>query len=83
MVDSYSNFLCIVEHKLLAYAQGLIYSLSMSISLWVISRTKVQMVVQGFVQPFPELWNKLGFFNGHNPLGHSMQTDYPGHIQLY
>jgi hypothetical protein len=40
------------------------------------------MGVQGFVQPFPELRNRLGSSIGHNLSGHSMQIDYPKHIQL-
>jgi hypothetical protein len=62
--------------------EGLIYSLSLSIGLTVISRTEVQLGIQGFMQAHPELQNKLGPFSGHNPLGHSMRTDYPTAIQL-
>jgi hypothetical protein len=83
MVDSYSNFFCTVEQKPLAYPQGLIYSLGLSITLSVISRTEVQMGVQGFVQPFPEHQNKLSSYSGHNLLGHYMQTSYPRHMLLY
>jgi hypothetical protein len=48
----------------------------------VISRTKVPMGIQGFMQPFPELQNNLSFSIGHNPHGYSMETDYPRHIIL-
>jgi hypothetical protein len=55
MVDSYSNFFCTIKHKLSAYPRGLIYLLSLFINLRVISRTEVQMGIQGFMQPFLEL----------------------------
>jgi hypothetical protein len=56
--------------------------LSLSVHLRVISKTEVQMGVQDFVQPFVEHRNKFGTSSKHNLLGHSMQTDYPRHIQL-
>jgi hypothetical protein len=40
------------------------------------------MGIHGFVQSFLELQNKLCSSIKHDPLGHSMQTDYPRHIQL-
>jgi hypothetical protein len=59
MVDSYSNFFVLQSIGSQYILGDLIYSLSLSISLRVISRTKVQLGVQGFVQPFPEFQNKL------------------------
>jgi hypothetical protein len=38
------------------------------------------MGIQGFMQPFPELQNNLGFFIGHNPHGYSMKQTI---IELY
>jgi hypothetical protein len=61
MVDSYSNSFRTAEHKLLAYPRSLIYSLSLSIRLRVIRRTKVLTGIHGFVQSFSELQNNLGF----------------------
>jgi hypothetical protein len=61
---------------------NLIYFLSLFLGLRVISRIEVQMGIHGLVQPFPEFLNKLGSSIGHNPLGHSMQTNNPRHIQL-
>jgi hypothetical protein len=82
MEDSYSNSFRTSVHMLLAYPWGLIYLLGLYIDLRVISRTEVQMGIQGFIQPFPELQNNLGFSIRHNPHGHSMETDYPITIQL-
>jgi hypothetical protein len=48
-VDYYPNFFCTTEHRLSAYPWGLIYSLGLSIGLRVISITKVQMGIQGFM----------------------------------
>jgi hypothetical protein len=42
-----------------------------------------KMGIHGFIQSFPELQNKWGSSNGHNTLGHSMQTDYHRRIQLF
>jgi hypothetical protein len=81
-VDSYPNSFHIVVHKLSAYPCGLIYSLGLSIFLRTIRRTEVQMGIQGFLQPFLELQNNLGFSIGHNPHGYSMETYYPRTIQL-
>jgi hypothetical protein len=61
--------------------EDLIYLLGLSISLRVIGRTQVQMGSHGFMQPFPELQNNLGFSIGHNPRGYSMETSYPRTIQ--
>jgi hypothetical protein len=62
---------------------NLIYLLGLSIGREVISRTEIQMGVQGSVQSFPELQNKLGSSSGHNPNGHSMQIGYLRPIQPY
>jgi hypothetical protein len=83
MVNSYTNFFHTIEHKHLAYHRDSdLLPLGLSVHLRVISRTEVQMGVQGFVQPFLELQNKLGTSSKHHLLGHSMQRDYPRHIQL-
>jgi hypothetical protein len=51
--------------------------LGLSISLRVISRTKVRMGSHGLKWPFLELQNNLGFSIKNNPHGYSMETDYP------
>jgi hypothetical protein len=62
--------------------EDLIYSLDMSICLRVLCRTEVQTGIHGLMQPVLELQSELGPSNRHDPLGHSMQIDYPRHIQL-
>jgi hypothetical protein len=55
MVNSYTNSFCTTELELLAYPrESDLLSLGLFIHLRVISRTEVQMGVQGFVQPFLE-----------------------------
>jgi hypothetical protein len=49
----------------------------------MISRTEAQLGIQGFMQSFLKLQSKLSPYIRHNLLWHSMQTDYPRHIQLY
>jgi hypothetical protein len=83
MVDSYSNSFYTTEHRLLAYSRGSDLLSWLSISLRAISRTKVQMGIQGFMQAFPELQNNFGSSIGHNPQGYSIEINYPRHIQLY
>jgi hypothetical protein len=48
----------------------------------VISRTEAQLGVEGFMQPLPKPRSKLCSSVRHNLLWHSMQIDYPRHIQI-
>jgi hypothetical protein len=71
MVDSYPNFFCTTEHRLLAYPQGSdLLSQSVHRS-GVISRTEVQLGIHGFMQSFPVLQSKLSPIIGHNLLEYS------------
>jgi hypothetical protein len=54
----------------------LINSLGLTIGLGMISRTKAQLGIQGFMQPFPKHQSKLSSSIRHNLLQHSMQTNY-------
>jgi hypothetical protein len=60
----------------------MIYPLGLTIGLRMISRTEAQLGIQGFMQPLPELRSKLSASIRHNLLRHSIQTNYPWHIQL-
>jgi hypothetical protein len=63
--------------------QNLIHSFGLSIGLRVISRTEAQLGIQGFMYPLSKPQSKLCPSVRHNLLWHSMQIDYPQHIQLY
>jgi hypothetical protein len=53
--DSYPNFFHVVEHKLSAYLleSDLLFGLTMRLRM--ISRTEMQLGIQGFMQPLPKL----------------------------
>jgi hypothetical protein len=63
--------------------KNLIYPFVLTISLRMISKTEAQLGIQGFMHPLPKHQSKLSPSIQHNLLWHSIEIDYPRHIQLY